>query len=126
MTDRKPHSIPGSFATYILLLVLCAQSSAFAKESGFSHDEPWSSERVDRLPLEVRNSVHHMCRAKPTAGHYFATYLNNARIIKLHFEDFSCEGAQRYRRAGGCLHEEFSLSGSHYRLTKNYYGRCND
>jgi hypothetical protein len=67
-----------------------------------------------------------MCRVRPNAAHYFATYLDNARIIKLHFEHFNCEGRQIYRNAALCLHEEFALSGSHYRLTRHYYGRCDD
>ena len=55
---------------------------------------------------------------RPNAEHYFATYLDLARIIKLHFERFNCEGRQMYRDAGLCLHDEFTLSGSHYRQTK--------
>ena len=67
-----------------------------------------------------------MCRVRPTAAHYFATYLDEARIIKLHFELFSCEGMQTYHHGDRCLREEFALSGSHYQLTRIYYGRCDD
>jgi hypothetical protein len=66
------------------------------------------------------------CRVRPNAAHYFATYLDYARVIKLHFEHFDCEGRQMYREAGFCLHKEFTLSGTHYRQTRNYYGRCDD
>jgi hypothetical protein len=120
------HSFSGLSATCILLLVLCAQSGALARGGGFPHDEPWSSERIDYLPPEVRNAVFRMCRVRPTAAHYFATYLDNASIVKLHFEHFSCEGMQTYRHADRCLHEEFARLGSHYQLTRNYYGRCDD
>lgn len=126
MTTRKPHSYSRISVTCVLLLVLCAPSSALARGGGFAHDELWSSERIDRLPSEVRNAVFRMCRVRPTAAHYFATYLNNASIVKLHFEHFNCEGAPTYRNAGGCLHEEFARSGSHYQLIRNYYGRCDD
>jgi hypothetical protein len=119
------HSFSGISATWILLLVLCAESTALARGGGFPHDEPWSSERIDHLPPEVRNAVFRMCRVRPTAAPYFATYLDNASMVKLHFEHFSCEG-QTYRHADRCLHEEFARSGSHYQLTRNYYGRCDD
>ena len=49
MTAWKPYSFSGLSATCILLLVLSAESSAVAR-GGFPHDEPWSSERIDRLP----------------------------------------------------------------------------
>jgi hypothetical protein len=122
----KSHPFSRLSVTSVLLLVLCAQSSALARGSGFSHDEPWSSERIDRLPPEVRNSVYPMCRVKPTAAQYFATYLDHARIIKLHFEYFSCDGQQVYHELDRCLREEFVASGSHYRLLKTYYARCGD
>ena len=124
MTAWKPHSFSEMLAT-CLLVVLCAQSSALARGSG-SRDEPWSAERIGRLPPEVRDSVNQMCSVKPTAAHYFVTYLDNARIVKLHFEYFHCDGAQMYRDAGRCLRKEFIASGSHYQLLRNYYGECGD
>jgi hypothetical protein len=126
MTARNPHFSARLPVICVLLLALCVPSSALARGGGLPHDGPWNSEHVDRLPPDVRNSVLHMCGVRPSAAHYFATYLDDARIIKLNFEYFSCEGRQAYHDAGRCLHEEFALTGSHYRLTKNYYGRCND
>jgi hypothetical protein len=67
-----------------------------------------------------------MCRVRPNAAHYFATYLDDGRTVRLHFEHFNCEGRSVYRNDGRCLREEFVSSGSHYRLTRNYYGRCDD
>ena len=96
MTAWKPH--PLLSATYFLLLVVCAQSSALARGGGLPHDEPWNPEHIDSLPQEVRNSVLHMCRVRPNAAHYFATYLDCGRVIKLHFEHFDCEGRQMYRK----------------------------
>ena len=83
MTAWKPHSIPSLSAPCILLLAVFAQSSAFARAGTFSHDEPWNAEHINRLPPEVKNSVIHMCGMAPNAAHYFATYLADARIIKL-------------------------------------------
>jgi hypothetical protein len=113
--------------TCLLLLAICAQSTALAGGGGLPQEAPWSAEHIDRLPPEVRNSVLHMCRARPDAGHNFATYLDHSRIIKLHFEYFHCEGKQQmYRDFGLCLREEFALSGSRYRKTRSYYSRCDD
>jgi len=109
MTASKAHL---RSVIYVLLLTLCTESGALGR-GGFPHDEPGSSERVDRLPPEVRNSVHQTCAVRPIAAHYFATYLENARIIKLHFEHFNCDGTPVHREADRCLREEFALSGSH-------------
>ncbi|HLG84426.1 MAG TPA: hypothetical protein VKY22_25740 [Bradyrhizobium sp.] len=126
MTARDPNwSSKVSAMTCVLLLIACAPSSALARGSGL-HDAPWNPEHIDRLPPEVRDAVLRMCRVKPDAAHYFATYLDHAKIIRLHFESFNCEGRQIYRDAGLCLHEEFTLSGAHYRQTRSYYDRCND
>jgi hypothetical protein len=125
MTAWNPHSLTGLSATGLLLLAVCGESSALAR-GGLPSDEPWNPEHIDSLPPEVRSPVLHMCRVRPNATHYFATYLDNARVIKLHFERFDCEGRQMYSKAGFCLHEEFTLSGTHYRQTKTYYGRCDD
>jgi hypothetical protein len=126
MTAENPHWFTRLTASCLLLLVICPQSTALARGGGLPRDEPMNAERVDRLPPEVRDSVLHMCRARPEVGHYFATYVEHARMIKLHFEYFDCEGKQMYRHAGLCLHEEFTLSGSSYRQTKASYGRCDD
>jgi hypothetical protein len=113
-------------ATCVLLLTLCAQPSALGRGGGFPHDEPWSSERIDRLPPDVRNSIYQMCPVRPAAAHYFVTYLDDAKIVELHFEYLNCDGAQMYRDGGRCLRREFVASGSHYQLSRNYYGQCGD
>jgi hypothetical protein len=46
-------------------------------------------------------------RSETQRSYYVATYLDNARTIKLHFEHFNCEGRQVYRNADHCLHQEF-------------------
>ena len=62
--------------------------------------------------------------AGPTAAQYFAAYLDNARIVKLHFEDFHCEEPQLHRDVDRCLREEYVRSDSHYQLARTYFGRC--
>jgi hypothetical protein len=113
------------FAACVLLLVLCVQSKALARAGGV-HVPLFSSERIDQLPPEVQGSVRHICGARPMAAEYFATYLENSRIIKLHFEDLSCEGRRTYREFDRCLREEFVRSGIHCRLLKTYFAPCGD
>jgi hypothetical protein len=125
MTAWNPYSFARS-ATWVLLLLLCAQSNALARAGGFLHDPPFSSERIDRLPSEVQSAVRHMCTDVPTAAHYFATFFDNARIIKLRFEDLRCEGRKTHHELDRCLREEFVRSGTHYHLLKTYYAQCGD
>lgn len=83
-----------------------------------------SSERIERLPPEVRNAVIRMCEDHPPrAGHYFATYFDNSRLIRLHFELLQCDGRATFCRSDSCLLQEYGLTGGRYRLMKSYYGR---
>jgi hypothetical protein len=114
-------------AVSVLLALGCAQSSALALGSAAIHDDPWDAVRIDRLPPDVRRAVLRLCPERPTAAHYFATYLNNSKIVRLHFEYFSCEGEVRFcRDATSCLREEFVSLGSRYRFVRSYYGRRDD
>jgi len=108
-----------------LLLLHCNGTCALARGSLATHDDPWNSEHIDRLPLEVRNAVIHMC-SNPRAGHYFATYFNNSQLIKLHFEHLHCHDQAAFCGRGGCLHQEYVSTRGHYRLMKSYYGRGDD
>jgi hypothetical protein len=67
-----------------------------------------------------------MCRDPPRAGQYFATYLDNSRVMKLHFEHLHCGGQAAFCREGTCLRQEYVSTGGHYQLKKSYYGRNND
>jgi hypothetical protein len=78
----------------IVLLMLYNPPLAFARGSQISHDDPWNSERIDQLPPEVRSAVIRMCGHLPRAAHYFATYINSSRVIKLHFEHLQCDDQQ--------------------------------
>jgi hypothetical protein len=113
-----------TIAISILLALHYAQSSAFALGSAVIHDDPWDAGRIDRLPPDVRRAVLRLCPERPTAAHYFATYLNNSKTVRLHFEYFSCEGEVSFCRHGtSCLREEFVASGSRYRFLRSYYGQ---
>jgi|GEM_PF-1416981 len=126
MTALKPPGHRGSIVTFVLLLGLQTHSGALARGS-FPRDDLSNAGHIDSLPRDVRNSVVNMCGTRPNAGHYFATYLDNARIIKLHFEYLDCEGAQPVHfRDDSCLRQEYSQSGAHYHLTRSYFGRCDD
>jgi hypothetical protein len=109
-----------------VLLLFCNQPLAFARGSQVGHDDPWNSEHIDRLPPEVRNAVIRMCGHPPRAAHYFATYFDNSRLIKLHFEHLRCDEQVTYCRGDSCLHQEYVSSGGHYRLMRSYYGRNNE
>ena len=108
-----------------ILIVSFANRPAYARGSNVGHDDPWNSERIDRLPPEVRNVVIHIC-ADPRAGHYFATYFDNSHLIKLRFEYLHCDERVTFCRGGSCLRQEYISTGSRYRLIKSYYGRNND
>ena len=68
----------------------------------------------------------HMCSQSPRAEHYFATYLQNSRLIKLHFEHLRCDGGAPLCNQSGCLHQEYISTGGHYRLLRSFYGPDND
>jgi hypothetical protein len=113
-------------AAGILLLLLANQPPTFARGSQVGHDDPWNSERIDRLPPEVRSAVTRMCGTATRAAHYFATYFDNSRLIKLHFEHLRCDEQARFCRGTSCLRQEYISTGGHYRLMRSYYGRDND
>jgi hypothetical protein len=118
------HARPSAIAAAILLLGL-ANQPAFARGSQVGHDDPWNTEHIERLPPEVRNAVIQMC-GDPHAGHYFATYFDNSRLIKLHFEHLHCDARATFCRQDSCLHQEYISAGGRYRLMRSYYGRNND
>jgi hypothetical protein len=111
-------------AAAALLLGLCSQPRAVPRGSQVCHDDPWNSGHLDRLPPEVRDA--RMCGNPPRAGHYFATYFDHSRVIKLHFEHWHCDQQLPFCRGNNCLHQEYISTGGHYRLMKNYYDHGND
>jgi hypothetical protein len=120
------HERLSAIAAGVALLSLCNQPLTFARGSQVSHDDPWNPEHIERLPPEVRNAVIRMCRDPPRAGHYFATYFDNSRLMKLHFEHLHCDGQPIFCNEGSCLHQEYVSTGGRYRLMKSYHGHNND
>jgi hypothetical protein len=106
-----------------LSLSCVANSAAVAQHV---KDPPWNPDHIDHLPPEVRSSVLVMCAKSPSAGHYFATFLQNAQQINLHFEKFHCEEGPAFCNAAGCLHKVYALTAGHYHLVKSFYGSGND
>jgi len=109
-----------------VLLSFVGEPYALGRGSQVGHDDPWNPEHIDHLPLEVRTAVTHMCGNSPRAAHYFATYLDNSRIIRLHFEHLHCGEGAAFCRGDSCLHQEYVSKGGQYRLIKSYFGRNND
>jgi hypothetical protein len=72
------------------------------------------------------DAVTRMCANLPRAAHYFATYLDNSRLIKLHFEHLHCDGLSSFCTGESCLRQEYVSARGHYRFMRNYYGRNND
>jgi len=121
LVDRFPMVSVG-----IGLFVLACPSSALARVGPIGHDDPWNSERIDSLPPEIRHALIRMCGPSPHAGHYFATYFDHSRLIKLHFEYLRCGEETRFCKEGVCLYQEYAETGRHYRLIKSYYGAGNN
>ena len=105
-----------------IVLFSFADRPAFARASQVAHDDPANSERIERLPPEVRNAVIHVC-GDPRAGHYFATYFDNSHLIRLHFDQLYCNGRAKFCNGGDCLQQEYISNGGRYRLIRSYYGR---
>jgi len=113
-----------AIAAGVALLSFCNQAIAPDRGSQMVRDDPWNSERIELLPPEVRDAAIRMCEDHlPRAGHYFATYFENSRLIRLQFELLQCDGRATLCRGDSCLRQEYGLTGGHYRLMKSYYGR---
>jgi len=106
----------------LLATSISQASPAFARGSGLHLLDPaLNPQHINGLPAEVRDAVAHMCRSGQ-AGHQFARYSQNLRVLVLHFEHFRCgERGARCTQAG-CLHQVYTRTDGHYRLLRSYYG----
>jgi hypothetical protein len=95
------------------LLVLTGQARAVAVTLS---DPPWSTERIERLPPEIRRVVVSKCGAHAAAGHYFVTYDHDSNVIRLDYSLLRCPGA-RVAGNGGGRKETFVRQGGHYFLS---------
>jgi hypothetical protein len=108
----------------VLLSLVGHGSAAVARASQTSHDPPWNSEHISRLPEEIRQALIRLCGDSALAAHYFATYSD--RQVNLHFEHFQCRTHKAFCTQAGCLHQVYGRSGGRYRLLRSYYGPDND
>jgi hypothetical protein len=114
-----------AITTGALLSFIYPMSAAVARGSAATADHPWNPEHINQLPAEVRNAVSHLCGPSLRAAHYFATYSENSRFLKLHFEHSQCQ-SQKVCTQAGCLHQVYVLTKGGYRLLRSYYGPSND
>ena len=126
MLMRRHHLLALALLLLALLLSVCGQMGPAHSRGGVRVEETWNPEHITQLPPEVRSAVMRMCGPPPSAEHYFATYLQNSRLIKLHFEHFRCEGRAPLCNQSGCLHQEYILTRGHYRLLRSFYGPSSD
>ena len=89
-------------------------------------EDRWNAEHIGQLPAEVRNGIKRVCSPSSRAEHLFATYFQNSRLIKLHFEHFRCGDQSTFCNKTGCLHQIYISTDGHYRLLRSYYGPRGD
>lgn len=112
----------------VMLVVGTALSASAAQGRGSvtSVDEAWNPHHVQDLPADIRAAVIRFCGNAVHAQHYFVTYSDNSRLIRLHFEHAHCRSHEPLCNSSGCLHQEYILTGNRYRLLRSYYGPNND
>jgi hypothetical protein len=115
----------------LLLAILLAFATlsggeAHARGSGAAHEQAWNPEHISGLPPDVRAGIARVCGPNAHAEHYFATFFERAQRIKLHFEHAHCRDDKPMCNSSGCLHQEYLLTGGHYRLLRSYFGQGND
>jgi hypothetical protein len=81
-------------------------------------DPPMSSDRVDRLPVEIRTMILSRCGANAEAGHYFATYDQHSKAIHLDYSLLYCPGVPTGVEAFGHLHQTFVEHDGRYVLPR--------
>lgn len=79
-------------------------------------DPPMSADRISRLPSEIRRIVVARCGADAEAGHYFATYDDNANVVRLDYSLLQCPTAPEHCESTGCV-QTFVRHGGKYVLS---------
>src|SRR3974390_1353418 len=105
-------------------LLLCSERAALSKGSAVNHDEPWNSEHVSHLPIEIRQYIAGICKGPPSAMHDFATYSPQEHRWRINLEYLRCNGLGEYRRGNQCLDVDFIEVGSSFRLAGKQYREC--
>jgi hypothetical protein len=96
------------------LAIVCQSTTYVRSRQSNRHDDPSNSERIDHLLPEVRSAVTRMGNTAQ-AAHYFGTYFDNSRLIRLHFEHLHCVDQAHFCRDSSCLRQDYISSGGHYR-----------
>lgn len=76
-------------------------------------DPPMSSERIARLPSEIRRIVLAKCGAAAEAGHYFATYDDNSNVVRLDYSLLQCPKVPEHCESSSCV-QTFVRHGGKY------------
>ena len=84
-------------------------------------DPPWSAERIELLPQEIRQAIVSRCGPDAQAEHYFATYDDNSNVVRLDYSLLRCGRPQRLCTSSGCLQQTFTKSHGRYVLTDSNY-----
>ena len=109
-TNRKHAHIRTRFYLLACLPVLWG-ASGLARPADAApvspRDPPFSSDRIDRLPPEVRREVLSKCKSEPEAGHYFATYGAHSNLLRLDYSLLECGSSPTTCSSSGCLRETF-------------------
>jgi hypothetical protein len=77
-------------------------------------DPVWSTDRVARLPREVRERVLSACRPQARAGHYFATYDPHSDAIHLDYSLLECPDLSSFGGGISGLHQTFVRRAGRY------------
>jgi hypothetical protein len=81
-------------------------------------DPLWSTDRIARLPREVRELVLFACGPHARAGHYFATYDPHLDAIHLDYSVLECPDLSRSGGGIGGLHQTFVRRARRYVLLR--------
>ena len=106
--------------------VALMNGGAAQARGGMASEDLWNPQHIAGLPSEVRNAVYQRCGSTVHAQHSFATYFDQSRRLRLHFENAHCGAHELLCNQSGCLHQDYILSGGHYRLLRTYYGSGSD
>jgi hypothetical protein len=62
-----------------------------------------------------------MCPASGRAEHPFARYMENSKLVVMHFEYLRCGDQHLLCGRTGCLHQVYISERGRYRLLRSYY-----
>jgi hypothetical protein len=123
--SNPAHSTIGTATSLLAAAVVLGWSFGATAAPVAPRDPPWSAERIDRLPLEVRRVVVATCGADAEAGHYFATYEYDSNVIHLDYSLLYCPVASN-REMTRALRQTFVKRQGGYLLSGVPFDRAVD